>query len=96
MLSLPDLKTCYMKMYSELRNYIWDFNTVECLAELEIAVYKRFPNIYEIRNKFQSFYSCIYRICLEDEYLNEVVLNFKDMINSTDDLYSRIVKPKEV
>lgn len=96
MIDLPDLKKYYVKMYEEIRNYIWDFNTVECLAELEVSVYRRFPDLSEIRNKFNRFYLCISNICEDDEELNNAVISFKNLINSTNQTYARIIQPQEV
>lgn len=95
MLSLVDLKKYYVKMYSELRNYVWDFKTISYLADLEIAVYRRFPDALEIRSKFDTLYMCIRDICDEDEDLSAAVTNFKNIINSSDQFYSRIDAPKE-
>lgn len=95
MLNFLELKKYYNHMYEELRNYLWDFNTVECLADLEVAVYRRFPDIAEVRAKFNRLYSRISSICMEDEYFQEAVNNFKNIINSSDVVYSRIIKPKE-
>lgn len=90
MLDLVDLKKYYVNMYKEIRNYIWDFNTVECLAELEVSVFRRFPDLVEIRSKFKKFYCCISNICLEDEELDNSVISFKNLINSTNEIYARI------
>lgn len=95
MLSLVDIKKYYVKMYSELRNYIWNFNTVSHLADLEIAVYQRFPNAVDIRSRFDALYMCIRDICDDDEDLATAVNNFKNIINSSDQFYSRIDAPKE-
>lgn len=96
MLSLTDLKKYYIKLYQELRNYVWDFNTVRHLAELEISVFRRFPLMPEIRTNFNQLHSCISRTIQDDEYLAEAVNNFKSLIDSSDSFYSMIVQPKEV
>lgn len=96
MLSLVDLKKYYIKLYEEIRNYIWNFNTVQHLAELEISVFRRFPLLSEVRNNFNQLYSCIRRICEEDEDLALAAQNFRNIVNSTDELYSMIQQPKEV
>lgn len=49
MISLQDLERAYVKLYKKLREYIWDVPTVKDLANLEIAVYNRFPDINEVR-----------------------------------------------
>ena len=96
MLSLTDLKKYYIKLYEEIRNYIWDFTTVKSLADLEISVFRRFPLISEVRTNFNQLYSCISRTCNDDEYLAKAVKDFRDLIESTDEIYSMIVQPKEV
>lgn len=96
MLSLTDLKKYYVRLYEELRNYLWDFRTVEAIAELEIAVYRRFPDSSEIKAKFNRLYSLISNTCAEDTYLATAATNFKNTINSSDTYYSRITKPREV
>lgn len=83
-------------MYTELRNYLWDFNTVEYLADLEVAIYRRFPEISEIRNKFNMLYRSIINACYDDEYLDAAVSDFKNIINSSDQFYSKLVSFREV
>lgn len=82
-------------MYEEVRNYIWDFATVQRLADLEIAVFRRFPMLPEVRTHFNNFYLCIQNTCDEDEDLSQAVQDFKDIINSSDEVYSMIIQPKE-
>lgn len=96
MLSLPELRKYYIHLYEELRNYIWDFNTVQHLANLEISLFRRFPLLPEVRANFNRLYQCISQVCDEDEYLDEAAKNLRDILNSTDELYSMIIQPKEV
>lgn len=39
-----DLQVKYEKLYKFLMNFLWEFQTVQALANLEIAVFKRFPD----------------------------------------------------
>lgn len=39
-----DIQVKYEQLYSFLMNYLWEFQVVQALAELEIAVFKRFPD----------------------------------------------------
>ena len=43
-----DIQVAYTKLYACMMNYLWDFNTVKNLANLEIAIYKRFPDKEEM------------------------------------------------
>ena len=39
-----DLQVKYEKLYKFLMNYLWEFQTVQALANLELAIFKRFPD----------------------------------------------------
>lgn len=43
-----DLQVAYMKLYSEMMKRLWNVNTVMHLANLEISIYKRFPDKEEM------------------------------------------------
>ena len=45
MVSANELQNLYNDIYVQMRMYIWDFGTIELLADFEIAVYQRFPDI---------------------------------------------------
>ena len=96
MITQQDLARKYVKLYECVRQYIWPVETVQDLAELEVATYKRFPEIEEIRKKFDVFYRDIQLECLEDEDLNREVKAFKDLIESDDKIYSKLIKVNEV
>ena len=96
MITQQDLARKYVKLYECVRQYIWPVETVQDLAELEVATYERFPEIEEIRKKFDVFYRDIQLECLEDEDLNREVKAFKDIIESDDKIYSKLIKVNEV
>lgn len=37
-----DMQRAYRKFYDEMRNYLWDMETLEKLADLEVVVFDRF------------------------------------------------------
>lgn len=96
MITLQDLTRQYVKLYECVRNYIWPFATVQDLAELEIAIYNRFPNIEDVKSKFDKFYRDIQLECKDDEELNAQVEAFRDIINSEDIIYSLLYRVNEV
>ena len=108
MLSLQDLQRAYIKLYKKLREYIWDVSTVEDIAELEVAVYNRFPNIHAIRshtNKLRSDIRDVINaersqrnIYADDYTLEDAINDFEELINSEDsnEIYSPLVKVMEV
>lgn len=96
MITLQDLTRQYVKLYECVRNYIWPFETVQDLAELEIAIYNRFPDIEDVKSKFDKFYRDIQLECKDDEELNAQVEAFRDIINSEDIIYSLLYRVNEV
>lgn len=96
MISLQDLTRQYVKLYKCLREYIWPFDIVADLAELEIAVYNRFPDIDEVKSKFDKLYRDIELECKADKELDEQVKAFRRVIDSQDIVYSKIYKVDEV
>lgn len=83
-------------MYEKLRNYVWDFDTVEKLANLEVAVYNSFPDISQIQLLFNSLYLDVRQVFDEDEELQEVVDAFKEFIESIEgDFYLKLDKVQE-
>lgn len=96
MISSAEVQAAYIDLYTCLRNYIWDFRTVEYLAELEVLVYTTFPNIADIRNKFHQLYIDIRDVCKEDEELDKACKSFQQIIESDDIFYSKLDRVKEV
>lgn len=96
MITLTDLTRKYVKMYEAVRRYIWPYDTVEDLANLEVAIYNRFPDIEDVRIKFDRFYRDIQLECKNDEDLDSAVSALKDIIYSDDLMYSPLSKVNEV
>lgn len=83
-------------MYSHLRNYIWGFETVQRLADLEIAVYSSFPDLSQIQSSFRSLYNDIREVLSEDEELAEAVNAFKQLIETIENnFYLKLDKVQE-
>jgi len=95
MISLQDLKRNYVKLYSEIKNYIWPFDTVEDLANLEIACFNRFPDIDEIRNLFRKLRSDMFSEIHEYDELKEAVENFQEFIDADEQIYSQLTSVTE-
>lgn len=92
------LQSYYNKLYKELRKYIWDFKTVEDLAEFEIAVYQRFPDIENIEKTFFKLrrdvtQSDIYK---DDEDLQYALDGFEKKLEGADQLYADLNTFREV
>ena len=85
-----DIQVCYEHLYTFLMNYLWEFPVVQSLANLEIAIFKRFPSKDEMENCLRDLklnISYTYNELANDdepefkeafEELEEVIENFDD------------------
>lgn len=91
------LQTLYNKLYVEFRNYVWDFDIVELLSDLEIEIYQAFPNINNVNSKFQELKRQVsFTEAFHDDSLKDAFINFEDVICDTDGLYVDLKSFKEV
>ena len=98
MVPATKLQSLYNKLYIQLRKYIWDFKTVEDLADFEISVYRRFPDKEDIEKVFYRLKrdittSYIYR---EDDDLKYAVEAFENQLDETDQFYADLDTFREV
>lgn len=96
MLNYVELQTCYVDLYTELRKYIWDFPTVEKLANLEISVYKTFPDIEEVRRHLVALTQDVKHVFNEDPELKLAIDKFTETIDSVDSTYAKLNQVTEV
>lgn len=98
MTSSKQLQNAYVNLYRELRNYIWGFDTVQAIANLEIEVYSAFPDVSKIQSSFNTLCIDIRSVVDEDEDLAEAVESFKDMLSacSDDKFYVKLAQVQEV
>ncbi len=97
MITASILQTAYNKLYSEFRNYVWNFDIVELLAELEIKVYQTFPDMDEVKNKFQKLKRQVgFTDAFQDELLKDTFDNFEDIAYGVDSIYVNLKSFKEV
>jgi len=98
MISAVEIQTTYNKLYALIREYIWDFKTVQALAGLEIAVYRRFPDLTEIRSLLSALKRLVsnYGVLQEDADLSDAFDYLGELIESNPDIYSKLNTFKEV
>lgn len=54
-----DLQNDYIKFYIYMMGYLWDLKVVTNLANLEMAIFKRFPNKEEMQKYIETLEPCI-------------------------------------
>ena len=98
MIAAAMIQQAYIDLYKQIRNYIWDYDTVVKLAELEVAAYMAFPNIDKVRYaldqlKIELNSSYVYA---EDEDLQKAVDDFNDTLDGADQVFYGLEVPQEV
>lgn len=95
MISLVELQNKYIELYSQLRKYIWDYDVAEQIAELEIATYKAFPDIVEVRGKLDRLSRDIRNVRVDDEDLQKAFDNFYELLDASDSIYYKLTSAME-
>ena len=89
------LKTAYNRMYAVLSDYIWDYDIVEALVDVELETYKIFPDIESLRNKLRSLRMLVRQTADESRIL-DAISTFSDAVDDVEEVYAKIVYLKEV
>lgn len=89
MISSKQLQNSYNKLYKCLREYIWPSNVVSGIADLEIEVYRSFPDLKEVRNRYNRLKTSCFRY-VDDEDMKVAFENFREILDSSDELYSKL------
>ena len=91
MLNSMDLRLAYNEFYASMRNYIWDFQVVCNLADIETAVYMAFPDMGDIYVKLRQIYPMISETMKDDKELEDSYNDFLELSSTTDELYNKIM-----
>lgn len=91
-----DIQNAYVTLYKELRRYIWGFDIVDAIAELEVASYRTCPDIDEVRGKYNQLEYLVKYVAEDDERLQKAMNDFNDVINSGETTYAILRKVNEV
>lgn len=94
--SVKDLQRAYNDLYVQLRKYIWGFNVVMDIAELETSVYEACPDMDSVVRNLTRLSTSIRETQLEDEDLNKAICDFQELINDSDGYYLKLVTISEV
>ena len=90
MISAKELQRKYRKLYVALRNYIWPFRVIEYIADLEIAVYQTFPDIFNVKIAFNVLRINCLRLVPDDEEMIKAFDAFEELLESEDTLYAKL------
>lgn len=98
MISAKELQKAYNTLYKCIREYIWDFETVSVLVDLEVETYKTFPDIQLVSKHLKQLeqivrYTDVYK---DDDELKSAFDAFNELVDTDDEVYSALKTFKEV
>ena len=98
MITASKLQSAYNDLYLCMCKYIWDFPTVDALADLEIETYQTFPDMECLKKKLYCLKRFVSHIdALEhDSELSQRFDDFESLIADNADLYASLKIYKEV
>lgn len=82
-----------------MRKYIWSMKIVQILANLEVAVYKAFPDVEEVQKYYDALYRDIKYDLPKDEDTEDfykAFTEFEDTLEGADTIYDEIYTVSEV
>jgi len=87
LITSSDLQVKYEHLYSFLMEYLWEFTTVQALADLEIAIFQRFPDkdemlkcLKDLKTKIAATYN---ELAADDE--EKFKKTFEDLEQAVED-----------
>ena len=96
-ISSQDFRNVYEKLYAEIRNYLWSYDTLKDLAQLEQDIYSAFIDRESLERDFYKLKSSIKEVLDEDELLKKQMDALEELIELEDSqLYARLPGVAEV
>ena len=99
LINTSELHQAYIDLYVQLMRYIWDYSSVQVLARLEVATYRRFPDVDEIRRYLNLLRMSARTVTRDDEDVMKEFDNFNQIlesIESSSEMYAKLVEVEEV
>ena len=95
MINVSELQLSYNELYEALREYVWSYPTIEALAELEISVYCKCPDLEVIKRNLYMLDQRIRQVKFDDEDIKRAFDKFSDLLNSSDTYFSKLYNTKQ-
>ena len=96
MISFADIQVAYNNLYKQVRKYLWDFQAVEALADLEIACYRTCQDLHEISSALNRFVTYTLEVRREDADLDKAINDLQSLIDSDTSTYAKLNRVNEV
>lgn len=89
------LQDAYNKLYVQLRKYIWSFEAVNAIADLEIECYKSFADLLSVKRHLDNLSLFARDLFKDDEDLKKAFDAIYDIIENEEETYVKLLAVKE-
>lgn len=80
-ISSQDYRNIYEKLYDQVRNYLWPYQVLEVLADVETDIYNAFIDIDKLRIDFEKLKKAMKDVLIDDPLLQKYVTKMTDLLN---------------
>ena len=95
-LTSQELRNAYESFYVSMRNYLWPYDVLVELSNVEVDIYKAFINMSELEMHFAKLQTSIKDACKEDEELRKATKRLANLIDSRDvEIYHKVFRVSE-
>lgn len=97
MISSQDFRNKYEKFYDEMRLYLWPYDVLEHLGQVEVDIYSAFIDRDKLASDFNKLSSSLTDIIKEDDDFRKAYKGLQKLIDDPDkDSYHAITRVAEV
>lgn len=84
MITSPDVQAVYADLFSNMRNYIWDLDVVEMLADVEVDTFDAFIDMDKLSKDYQKLFPMVIAVADSeaDKELKDSAEAFKQLIEN--------------
>lgn len=90
MITSTRIQQYYNKLYTSLRNYLWEYRVVQEICDLELNCYKAIPNLNDIRRSLRRVKQSSINVVRDDEELQEAFEDFESALEDETDVCLKI------
>lgn len=90
-----EIQTAYNNIYKAMRQYIWEFEAVNALADFEVECYQAFPDLLKLNQKYNRL-KLYAKNCFDDKEFKKPFDDFEKLLKNTDGLFVKLTQVNEV
>lgn len=98
LVDIAELRRRYIALYTEVRRYIWPFDVVNDLVDIELECYQAFPDQEKLKyvfNKLRRYIESDIDLT-EDKDLDSALRSFEELVNDNNLYYNNLRAVREV